>query len=164
MFEVGRLVARLTLEGAQTVARELRAVGAEWQNLSKQGQEAARTVGGPMVAAGASLVAMMALVVRSAIQWESAWAGVTKTVDGTPKQMAAIEAGLRGLAQILPASHEEIAAVAEAAGALGVKSKDVVGFTKTMVDLGETTNLSSEQAATSLARFMNVMGTAQDKT
>ena len=32
-----------------------------------------------------------------------------------------------------------------------------------MIDLGETTNLSSEQAASSLARFMNVMGTSQDK-
>src|SRR3546814_585183 len=32
-----------------------------------------------------------------------------------------------------------------------------------MIDLGETTNLSANDAATSLARFMNIMGTSQDQ-
>src|SRR5690606_10727566 len=53
------------------------------------------------------------------------------------------------------------AAVAEAAGQLGVKVGDVTAFTKVMIDLGETTNLSATDAATGLARFANVMGTAQ---
>jgi TP901 family phage tail tape measure protein len=117
-------------------------------------------VGKVLVTAGAAIVATTALTVRSAIRWESAWAGVTKTVEGTPEVLAEVEDGLRGLGDVLPASHDEIAAVAEAAGQLGVKTKDVVGFTRTMIDLGETTNLSSDQAATSLAQFMNIMGTA----
>ncbi|QNA93265.1 MULTISPECIES: phage tail tape measure protein [unclassified Microbacterium] len=117
-------------------------------------------VGKVLVTAGAAIVATTALTVRSAIRWESAWAGVTKTVEGTPEVLAEVETGLRGLGEVLPASHDEIAAVAEAAGQLGVKTKDVVGFTRTMIDLGETTNLSSDQAATSLAQFMNIMGTA----
>lgn len=93
---------------------------------------------------------------KAAIDWESAWAGVTKSVDGATPQM---EAALRGLAKTLPATHDEIAAVAEAAGQLGVKSKDVVGFTTTMIKLGETTNLSADEAATSIAQISNVMGT-----
>lgn len=117
-------------------------------------------VGKVLVTAGAAIVATTALTVNSAIQWESAWAGVTKTVEGTPEVLAEVEAGLRGLTSVLPASHDEIAAVAEAAGQLGVKTQDVVGFTRTMIDLGETTNLTSDQAATSLAQFMNIMGTA----
>lgn len=119
-------------------------------------------VGKVFVTAGAAIVATTALTVRAAMNWQSAWAGVTKTVEGTPDELAEIEDGLRGLGDVLPASHDEIAAVAEAAGQLGVKTKDVVGFTRTMIDLGETTNLSSEQAATSLAQFMNIMGTAGD--
>lgn len=118
-----------------------------------------RTVGATFMGVGAALASATALTAKAAIDWESAWAGVTKTVDGTPEQMEEIEDGLRGLARELPSSHAEIAAVAEAAGQLGVKTADVVAFTKTMIDLGETTNLSADQAATSLAQFMNIMGT-----
>ena len=75
--------------------------------------------------------------------------------------MAALEDGLRGLARELPSSHAEIAAVAEAAGQLGIETPNVLGFTRTMIDMGQATNLSAEEAATSLARFMNVMGTSQ---
>ncbi|WP_136045329.1 phage tail tape measure protein [Microbacterium sp. K41] len=119
-------------------------------------------VGKVLVTAGAAIVATTALTVRAAAQWESAWAGVTKTVEGTPEELDAVQDGLRGLTDVLPASHDEIAAVAEAAGQLGVSTKDIVGFTRTMIDLGETTNLTSDQAATSLAQFMNIMGTAGD--
>lgn len=103
----------------------------------------------------------LGLAAKAAVDWDSAWAGVTKTVDGTDAELAAVEDGLRGLTSVLPASHAEIAAVAEAAGQLGIQTPNVVEFTRTMIDLGETTNLTSEQAATSLARFMNVMGTSQ---
>lgn len=129
--------------------------------MSQGAQEAARTLGGPMLIAGGSLIAMLGLAVNAAVKWESAWAGVIKTVDGSPRQLAAVEAGLRGLARILPATHEEIGAVAEAAGQLGIETANVVSFTRTMVDLGETTNLSADQAATALARFMNIMGTSE---
>lgn len=125
--------------------------------------QAMTEVGGVLVATGAAALAATGLAVKAAIDWESAWAGVQKTVDGTPEQMEQIEEGLRGLSRELPTSAIEIAEVAAAAGQLGIKAENVVSFTRTMVDLGETTNLSANEAATSLARFMNVMGTSQDK-
>lgn len=128
---------------------------------AKEYTDAQERVGRVLVTAGAAIVATTALTVNSAIQWESAWAGVTKTVDGTAEELAEVEGGLRGLTDVLPAAHSEIAAVAEAAGQLGVETPNVVAFTRTMIDLGETTNLSANDAATALARFMNVMGTAQ---
>src|SRR5690606_7148039 len=45
-------------------------------------------------------------------------------------------------------------------GQLGVKREDISGFTATMIDLGETTDLTADQAATGMAQIMNVMGTA----
>ena len=67
------------------------------------------------------------------------------------------------MAKELPASHEEIAGVAEAAGQLGIQTDNVVSFTKTMIDLGEFTNMSAETAATSLARLANITKLPQDK-
>ena len=124
-------------------------------------REAWDTAGTTMLGFGTAAVGGLALAGKAAVDWESAWAGVTKTVDGSPAQMDELEASLRGLAKTLPSTHEEIAAVAEAAGQLGVKREDVVGFTKTMIDLGETTNLTADEAATSIAQISNVMGTME---
>ena len=123
-------------------------------------KRAMQEVGTVAAGFGAAMVAGLGMATKAAMDWESSWAGVTKTVSGTPQQLAKVEEGLRGLARVLPATHTEIAAVAEAAGQLGVKTDSVVDFTKTMINLGETTNLTADEAATSLAQLMNVMGTA----
>lgn len=114
-----------------------------------------------MVASGTAIVGALALTGKAAMDWQSQWTGVTKTVDGTPAQLAEVEGGLRNLAKTLPSTHAEIAGVAEAAGQLGVARDDITGFTKTMIDLGETTNLTAEDAATNIAQISNVMGTME---
>lgn len=110
---------------------------------------------------GIAITAALGLAGKAAIDWESAWAGVTKTVDGSAGQMKALEGDLRELATTLPATNEEIAGVAEAAGQLGVKREDILGFTETMIAMGESTNLAAEDAATSMAQISNVMGTME---
>lgn len=124
----------------------------------REHEQSWNTLANTALVAGGGMVATMGTVTKAAISWESAWAGVKKTTDGTPEQMAALEAELRGLARTLPATHEEIAGVAEAAGQLGIKRENVAAFTKTMIDMGESTNLSADEAATSIARFTNIMG------
>lgn len=148
------------VEGMEKAARSTREVGSETEKLTQQ-REAFEQIGRTALVAGGVIATGLGLATKAAIDWDSAWAGVTKTVDGSTEELAAVEEGLRGLTSILPASHTEIAAVAEAAGQLGIETPNVVAFTKTMIDLGETTNLSSEQAAMSLARFMNIMQTSQ---
>lgn len=117
-------------------------------------------LGGQATRIGVVAAAGLGAAAKAAIDWESAWAGVTKTVDGSASQMAELEGQLRGMAKTLPATHQEIAAVAEAAGQLGIQRENIASFTKVMVDLGETTNLTAEDAATSLAQFMNVLQTS----
>ena len=135
----------------------------EAEKAARERADAVKKVGTAMLAFGTVTVAALGATAKAAIEWESAWAGVNKTVDGTPEQMAELEGELRGLAKTLPLTHAEIAGVAEAAGQLGIAREDITGFTKTMIDLGETTNLSAQEAATSMAQFMNVMGTAPDQ-
>ncbi len=146
--------------GMLKAAQATRTVGTEAEKLAQR-REAFNTIGTAGLAAGTAMLAGSALAAKAAMAWQSAWTGVLKTVDGTPAQLAEVEQGLRDLTGVLPASHEEIAAVAEAAGQLGIETPNVVAFTRTMIDLGESTNLSAEQAATSLARFTNIMGTSQ---
>lgn len=109
-------------------------------------------------------------VTTAAVKWESSFTGVKKTNDEMVNSNGKViysyddlEKGLRDLAKELPTSHEEIAKVAEAAGQLGIKTDKVVGFTKTMIDMGESTNMSADTAATSLARFANITQMSQDK-
>lgn len=140
-------------------ARE-RALAAATLEAAQKRSAAHREVAQVVTAASAAVAAGLAYSAKEALGWQSAFAGVRKTVEGTPAELEAVETGLRNLTKVLPASHEEIAGVAEAAGQLGVAQGDIVGFTKVMIDLGETTNLSADEAATSLARISNIMGTA----
>lgn len=109
----------------------------------------------------AGAVGALGLATKSAIDFESAFAGVEKTVDGTTEQMDSLKQGIRDMALEIPASTTEIAAVAEAAGQLGIETDNVLEFTETMVNMGVATNLSADEAATSLARFANITGMSQ---
>lgn len=118
----------------------------------------------------APIVAGVAAVAKAAMDWESAFAGVKKTNDEVVNANGQVvysykdlENGLRQLSKEVPSSHKEIAEVAEAAGQLGIKTENVVSFTKTMIAMGEATNLSSDQAATSLARLANIMDMPQSQ-
>jgi TP901 family phage tail tape measure protein len=144
------------------IAKGNRAADKFAAELNQRTAQALQNVGRGMVIFGAAVVAGLGVAAKAAIDWESAWAGVRKTVEGSPEELAAVEAGLRDLATTLPATHQEIAAVAEAAGQLGVATPDIVRFTETMINLGETTNLSAEEAATAIAQLMNVMQTAPE--
>lgn len=110
----------------------------------------------------APIVAGAGLALKAAIDYESAFAGVKKTVDGTPQQFEKLSASIRNMAKAMPASATEIAAVAEAAGQLGVPIGSIEGFTKTMINLGVSTNLSAEEAATSIAKIGNIMQVSGD--
>ena len=150
-------------EQAARATQKTKAAAQEAEQAVAKQHQAMTTAGAGLVAVGAAALAATGLAVKAALDWESAWAGVTKTVDGTPAQMNELEESLRGLARELPSTHEEIAAVAEAAGQLGVQRDSITDFTRVMINLGETTNLSADEAATSIAQLMNVMGTAPDQ-
>ena len=102
------------------------------------------------------IVALGTYSVKAAMDFESAFAGVRKTVDATEEEYSEFREGILEMSKQLPASAEEIAAVAEAAGQLGIQKSALLDFTKTMIDLGEASNMTSDEAATALARFANI--------
>lgn len=100
-------------------------------------------------------------LVSSAKEFETAFTGVEKTVEGTATQMENLKQGIKDMAEEIPASTTEISAVAEAAGQLGIQTDNILGFTKTMINMGNATNLTADEAATTLARFANVTKMSQ---
>ena len=139
-------------KSAQEIGNKISQAG---QTVSGFGSALTRGVTAPIVA-GAGIA------LKAAIDYESAFAGVKKTVDGTPQQFEKLSASIRNMAKEMPASATEIAAVAEAAGQLGVPIGSIEGFTKTMINLGVSTNLSAEEAATSISKIGNIMQVSGD--
>lgn len=99
------------------------------------------------------IVAGFGSVIKASSDFESAFAGVRKTVDG---DTSAIEAGIRRMAKTMPVAATELAGIAANAGQLGVEKDKVLEFTETMARLGVSTNLTGEQAAMAFAKFQNV--------
>lgn len=95
---------------------------------------------------------------RAAMSFESAFAGVKKTVDATEQGYANLNKQLLEMGRVVPKTHEELAGIMEIAGQLGVKEKDLTGFTRTIADLAVSTNLTEEAGASMLAQFANVVG------
>lgn len=140
--------------GAQEVGNKISQMG---QTISGFGSALTRGVTAPIVA-GAGLA------VKAAIDYESAFAGVKKTVDETATvSYQKLSDSIRQMAKELPASAVQIANVAEVAGQLGIKADDILKFSRTMIDMGESTNLSAEDAATAIAKIANILGLTSDE-
>lgn len=142
-------------EKIKEVGDKIKAVG---EKISDLGQTMTQKVTVPIVSAfGAS--------VKSAVDWESAFTGVMKTVDETATTTYDdLKQDINEIAKTTAASQNEVAAVMEIAGQLGVGADSITGFTKTMVELGDTTNLTAEEAASSIAKFANVTKMSLDDT
>lgn len=100
-------------------------------------------------------------IIASSVRFESAFAGVRKTVEATEPEFKKLSDEFRRMSTVIPISASELAKIGEAAGQLGIKTENIATFTRTMAALGVTTNLSSTEAATALARLANIMGTNQ---
>lgn len=169
-FIVGEVAASVTADATQfnRVMQEVhqkgeavsRGIGQQWDKISKQmesvGKSMTKYVTAPLTGVGAASA-------KFAIDYESAFAGVRKTVDATEAELSQLSDGIRAMAKEIPASATAIAGVAEAAGQLGISTDNILGFTRTMIDLGEATNLSAEEAATALARLANITQMPQDQ-
>ena len=171
-FDVGSAIAYLELNttgfqaGIQSALGQLNGFGSQLSSkmgaigssLSNIGSSLTRTVTMPIAKA-------FQFGIDSAIDFESAFTGVTKTVDATEDEYNELQKVIRNMAKSTSSSAEDIAGVMEIVGQLGIGidesgTKNLEKFTKTMVMLGDTTNLSAEEASTALAHFTNIMGTS----
>ena len=126
--------------------------------IEKTGTALTRSITLPLTALGGYST-------KAFVDFESAFAGVTKTVDATSEQYEVLSDEIKKMATETASSSSEIAGVMEVVGQLGIGvengTEEIVKFTKAMIMLGDSTNLSAEEAASSLAQFSNIMGTSK---
>jgi TP901 family phage tail tape measure protein len=154
MPELDPLRARIAVDGGAKAAGSLRALSAQVTSTR-----------GAFVGASAAVAALGAALVgksiAEAVKFQSAMTGVEKTVNASKEVIAAIGEEFQALSERIPVSANELARIGEIAGQLGISTGGIVAFTETIANLGATTDLSIEEAAFAIARFREVMGTAE---
>lgn len=109
--------------------------------------------------------------INAALDFESAMAGVAKTLDTTGMNaaesaaaLADIEEGLQAMATDsskpvagLQNAHTELARIAELGGQLGIARDELLDFTETIGMMTMATDLDADSAAMSMAQFANIM-------
>lgn len=165
--ETARLVAELSLDAKKFTAGFKQATASvdklekkfgKLPGIASRGAAAAgRNIERGITIGAAAAAGATVWAVNAAIDWESAMAGVNKTIEATPAELAAIEKGLIGISNRTPIAATDLAAIAEAAGALGIAKDDILAFTETVAIIGSTTNVTTDEAATSLGQLGNVL-------
>ena len=150
----------VTILGFETDLSALKRYDQKVRDLRKRADSLATSAGNmgrPLAVAGGIAAGAFGLAAKRAIEWESDFTGVRKTVTATEKEFAALEQGLRRMAkEEVPLPVGELAKLGELAGQLGIKTPDILGFVKVIAQLGTTTDLVAEQGAQDLARFANI--------
>jgi TP901 family phage tail tape measure protein len=146
------------LKSAQRTAKQL---SSDFKSIGQQatalGQSLTRTLTLPLAALGAGAA-------KVAVDFESSFAGVRKTVDATDAEFVQMAQAFRDLAKEIPINVNELNRLGEAAGALGIPKAEIVDFSKVMAQLGVTTNLTADQAAQSIAEIQNIFRSAGKDT
>lgn len=125
-------------------------------DFAQKNERAFNTLGVTAAAAGAGAALGLKQAADASRSFESTFAGVRKTVDASEAEFSVMSRQFRDLAMDIPVTVEELNGIGEAAGQLGIANDYILGFSRTMADLGVATDLHSSAAATALARLANI--------
>lgn len=122
--------------------------------MSKVGKDMTMYMTTPVLALGTASV-------KASMEFESAFASVRKTVDATEEEYESLSASVKQMSTEIATSSSTIAEVMANAGQLGIQKDYLVDFTRTMIDLGNSTDIAADEAAVAIAQFANVTRMAQ---
>ena len=151
-LDLGNLLVHLNLDIAQytrMMGQAEQKMLATSKRMTAIGSQLSLRVTAPIIAMGTAATVM-------GIKMEDAFIGVRKTVSATEEQFAALQAGFEEMSKRIPLALTELFGLGEAAGQLGIQTENILEFSEVMANLGVTTNLSAEDAATALARLANI--------
>ena len=166
MDDLGQSSARLT-NRIDALKKEQEEVAEGAQTFGNKASQAFGAVHEAIVAAGIAtalkeVYEYFADCAQASMDFESAMTGVAKTTDLTDDELSAMSDAIKEMSTEIPATTEELAAIAESAGQLGIHKESLLDFTEIMAMLGTSTNMTADEAATSLSRLANITGMSQE--
>ena len=166
MDDLGQSSAQLT-NRIDALKKEQEEVAEGAQTFGNKASQAFSTVHEAIVAAGIAtalkeVYEYFADCAQASMDFESAMTGVAKTTDFTDEELSAMSESIQEMSTEIPATTDELAGIAEAAGQLGIHKESLLDFTEIMAMLGTATNITADEAATSLSRLANITGMSQE--
>lgn len=102
---------------------------------------------------------LISQTIGSSINFESAMADVRKVVNfDEGDDIKKMSADILKITRVLPATAEELAAIAAAGGQIGLGSKDVREFTGLVTKMKVAFDMSAEDVGDSVAKIKNILG------
>lgn len=156
-------------------------LGTSMEEAGQKAQELAtkvKSIGTNLMGVGGALTAGLtvpittgaAFAVKAAVDIDSAWYGVRKTVDATEEDYQRLKDSAIELSKTQPISAETILNIEELGGQLGIVDESTTDLVGTLEDfamvaggLDIATNLNAEEAATKLAQFKNITKMSNDE-
>lgn len=131
-----------------------RAAGAA-ASVDQVGTGLTAAITAPLIGAGTAMA-------KAAIDFESAFAGVRKTVNVSEEEAEEFFDTLSDsaiqMSKTLATSAADVSEVMAIAGQLGIAKDALDEFTDVVIRMGMSTNMATEDAATQMARFANITG------
>ena len=160
--EIRKLTEQLyRMQSAWTQAGEsLTAISKKCETISKAMTKAGKSLTTHVTA---PITALGTAAIKASVDYEYAFANVRKTVDATEEEYDRLSDSVKQMSTEVAASAEDIAEVMSIAGQLGIENEHLAEFTRTMIDLGNSTNMVAADAASEAARFANIMGMSQNE-
>jgi TP901 family phage tail tape measure protein len=160
--ETQNLVVKIDLKGnlqsgLSGAARSLQGLEKATSNTQRSLGKFSQNIQRGVVVGAAAVGGAILGVVKAASDYESAFAGVRKTVNASAPELEELSKQFRQMSKEIPISASELARLGEAGGALGVPTDQLKEFVRVTALLGVTTNLTADEAADSLGVLGNVL-------
>ena len=93
---------------------------------------------------------------EASVEFESALTGVDKTTNMSTTELSEMAKAVKDLALEIPVTTDEMLAIGEVAGQLGIAKGNLLDFSETMSMLSTATTMAADEGATMLAQFANI--------
>ena len=157
--QIGSLFVKISSNAAAMANQATKAFSSSVGNIAASFNKASAGLSVIGVSTIAGLGVALATSAQAAIRFEDQFALVKKTMSDVkdPKVFEQIKADLLDLSQQIPLTAGELAKLGEVAGQLGVSADDLSDFVEVTGKLSVATNMTGQEAATSMARFLAVV-------